>query len=197
MIIIRFKFDRIFLPETLRVNRRPLKTVRIKLFYIFVKGTQHPYITFKHRRNVLNGIDQILILDVSLEDSINNLQQFMVHHQLQTPMIPLNILENHKSKARDLLPRNLLQNLTNTPHYVQPGNRHKFLYCVLGKRQHPDIEQSVVNELNIVPASRERLREDTPATILNKNPSKVRMLVQMRKATHQSIVRKGRLLGPS
>ena len=197
MVIIRFKFDRIFLPETLSVNRWPLKTIRIKLFHIFVKGAQNPYITFKHRCDVLDGIDQILIFDISLKNSINNLQQFMVHHQLQTPMVLLNILEDHKSNTRDLLPRNLLQNFTNTPHDVQLGNPDKFLYSVFSKRQHPNIEQSVIDELYIVPASRKGLREDAPPTILKKNPCQIHMFVQMHKTAHQSIVRKHRLLGSS
>ena len=110
-------------------------------------------------------------------------------------MIVLNILENHECHSCNFLTRNFLKDLAYSFYYSHSWNRNKLFERILDKRNHPDVQESIVYELNIISSSVNAFNQEATSTILQENLREFSMFVKMHKATHQSVVRYGLLLG--
>lgn len=108
MIVINLKVVLIFGPESFGVYGWPFQQFSIDFFTIFVEWTQNFNVVFKDCADSFDILDKLMIFDVTLQQSIDNLKKFIVNHKFETSIISLDVFENHKWDSGDFLSADLL-----------------------------------------------------------------------------------------
>ena len=82
MVVICLEFECILFPKPFIVHWAPVQSLRVNLLHVFVEGAEDSDIALQNSSNVLDLSDQIFILDISLQDSVDDFQETVVNHQL-------------------------------------------------------------------------------------------------------------------
>lgn len=160
MVFVGLEFEGIFFPESFVVDWTPLQCFRIDFFDIFIKWAQNSDVTFQDSSNVLDFWDEVFVLDVSLENGVDDLEETVVNHELQTTVVILDILEDHEGNSSDLLSWDFLEDVTDILDDSKFRRSKKSLKGFSHKREHPNIKKSIINELNVIATFAEAVNQE-------------------------------------
>ena len=168
------------------MHRVPLHVLAVDFPHVLVEGAQDPDVGFQVDPDVLDQVDQLLVLDVALQQSVDDLEQPAVHHQFQAAVVVLDVLENHEGNASQLFPRKLLEQLANQSDDAEAGHRDELLHRAGHERQQPDVEQRVVEDLDFVAPLSQVVDEELDPAVLEEDVGQHFMFVEVHEAAYQS-----------